>query len=264
MKFILMLLISVCCLFGQGVISSQAPTAFMAGKKKEKSIESTIYFKASSVDPVWSLTISPHLIAFKSQVPDFGAFNSPHTEPVKVMDSNVKKYMLNTEEGTMDIELYKMLCMNEKTGERFSYSVKVSIQHPGDSVATSFNGCGTYVTDTGLEAKWVLSAIGAEPVHASQFNDTLPYLYVYARGNSFEGNSGCNTIRGRIFSERSLLRFTDLNLTKRKCANIAKEEEVVKALQFSTQYLLEDDKLILSNHAGVMLVFTNQGLKGSQ
>lgn len=255
MKMYDMLLIAICCLLGQGVISSQAPTTFMEGKKKEKSIESTIYFKASSIDPVWSITLSPHLIAFKSQVPEFGVFNAPHAEPVKAMDSNVKKYTLKTEEGTMEIELYKMLCMNEKTGERFSYSVKVSIQHSTDSVATIFNGCGTYVTDSGLEAKWVLRAIAADTVTAGQFNDTLPYLYVYARGNSFEGNSGCNIIRGRIFSERSLLRFTDLNLTKRKCGNIAKEEEFTKALQFSTQYALEEDKLILSNHAGLTLVF---------
>ena len=134
----------------------------MGGKKKEKSAESTIYFKASSVDPVWSLTISPQLIAFKSQVPDFGVFNSPHVEPVKAMDSNVKKYTLKTDEGTMEIELYKMLCMNEKTGEQFSYSVKVSIQHSNDSLATSFNGCGTYVTDPGLEAKWVLYSMAAD------------------------------------------------------------------------------------------------------
>lgn len=261
MKFISMLLISFCCLLGHGVISGQAPTGFMAGKKKEKSAESTIYFKASSIDPVWSITLSPHLIAFKSQVPEFSVFNSAHAEPVKAMDSNVKKYTLKTEEGTMEIELYKMLCMNEKTGERFSYSVKVSIQHPGDSVATSFNGCGAYVTDSGLEAKWVLYSIASDTVTADQFNDTLPYLYVYARGNSFEGNSGCNTIRGRIFSERSLLRFTDLNLTKRKCGNIAKEEEFTQALQFSTNYALEDDKLILSNHTGVTLVFKNPAWK---
>ncbi len=261
MKFISMWLISFGCLLGHGVISSQAPTEYMGGKKKEKSAESTIYFKASSVDPVWSLTISPHLIAFKSQVPDFGVFNSPHAEPVKAMDSNVKKYTLKTDEGSMEIELYKMLCVNEKTGEQFSYSVKVSIQHPNDSLATSFNGCGTYVTDPGLEAKWVLYSMAADTVTASQFNDTLPYLYVYSRGNSFEGNSGCNIIRGRIFSERSLLRFTDLNLTKRKCGNIAKEEEFTKALQFSTQYALENDKLILSNHAGVTLVFKNPAWK---
>ncbi|HSF88526.1 MAG TPA: META domain-containing protein [Saprospiraceae bacterium] len=261
MKFNSKLLVFVCCLLGHGVITGQAPTEFMAGKQMEKSPESTIYFKASSIDPVWSVTLSPHLIAFKSQVPGFGVFNSPHAEPVKAMDSNVKKYTLQTEEGTMEIELYKMLCMNEKTGEQFPYSVKVSIQHTTDSVATSFNGCGKYVTDPGLEATWVLYAIGADTVTASQFNDTLPHLDLYARGNSFEGNSGCNTIRGRIFSERSLLRFTDLILTKRKCANIAREEQFTQALQFSTQYLLEDEKLILSNHAGVTLVFKNAGRK---
>lgn len=257
MKLNFLWLIVFWFLVGQGVIYSQTSSAFTVIKKKEKPATSTIYFKASNVDPVWSLTISPHLIAFKSEVTAFGIFDAPHVEPIKAMESNVKKYMLKTEEGTMEIELYKMLCMNEKTGEQFSYSVKVSIQHPADSVATSFNGCGTYVTDAGLEAKWILHAIGADTVAASQFNDTLPYLYVYARGNSFEGNSGCNTIRGRIFSERSLLRFTDLNLTKRKCGNIAKEQEFTNALQFSTQYLLQDDKLILSNHSGITLVFKN-------
>jgi heat shock protein HslJ len=256
MKCVSVLLVAFWCLIGPGVLTSQVQRAFME-KKKDEPPPSTIYFKASGIDPVWSLTISPQLIAFKSQVPECSVFNSPHVEPEKAAESTIKKYTLKTEAGTMEIELYKMLCINDKTGERFSYSVTVSIQHPADSVSTRFNGCGTYVTYPGIEAKWVLHAIGADTVTASQFNDTLPYLYVYARGNSFEGNSGCNIIRGRLFSERSLLRFTDLYLTKRKCANIAKEEEFTKALQFSTQYLLEDDKLILSNHVGVTLVFKN-------
>ena len=259
-----MLLVVFWSLAGPEDITSQVSRAFMAGKKKDEPPPSTIYFKASGIEPVWSITISPQLIGFKSQVAEFGSLNFPHVEPVKASDGNIKKYTLKNEVGTMEIELYKMLCINEKTGERFSYSVKVSIQHPTDSVPTSFNGCGTYVTYPGLEAKWVLHAIAADTVTASQFNDTLPYLYVYARGNSFEGNSGCNTVRGRIFSERSLIRFTDLMQSKRKCGNIAKEEEFTKALQFSTQYALENDKLILSNHAGVTLVFKNPAWENTQ
>jgi len=254
-----MVWISFYCLTSYGILSGQAPTQYMEGKKPVISAESSIYFKSNGIDPVWSLTISPHLIGFKSQVAGFGIFNSAHVEPVKEMDSNIKKYTLKTEEGAMEIELYKMLCTNEKTGERYSYAVKVTIQHTADTAATSFNGCGAYVTDPGLEAKWVLSAIGADAVTAGQFNDTLPYLLVYARGNSFEGHSGCNTIRGRIYSERNLLRFTDLNLTKRKCAHLTKEEEFTNVLQFSTQYTLEADQLILSNYAGVTLVFKKSG-----
>lgn len=217
--------------------------------------ESKIYFKANGVDPVWTLTISPTRIEFKTEATGFQTFNAPHVEPIKAMDSNVKLYRLQTEAGKMEVELTSMSCQNNNSRERFPYTVNISLQQGTDTTYSYFNGCGKYITDPGIEGMWILQSIGSDKVHAGQFNDTLPYVVLHARGTSFEGYDGCNTIKGRIFSERSLLRFTNLILTKRVCATMAKEAAFVKALEFSTEHLIKDNKLVLSNPGGVTMVF---------
>jgi len=216
---------------------------------------SAIYFKANGVDPLWTLTISQYQVDFRTQASGFEPFSAPHAEPIKAMDSNIKMYRLNSGSAEMEVELAQMLCQNENSRERFSYAITISLKESGDTTATYFTGCGLYVTDTGLSARWILEQLKEDSVSASQFNDTLPYLQLHANGNSFSGYGGCNTINGRLFSERTLLRFTDMVLSKRTCATKAKEDEFIKALQFSTQYTIEGDRLILSNPGGRLLVF---------
>jgi heat shock protein HslJ len=171
------------------------------------------------------------------------------------MDSNIKTYKVQTEAGQMEVEIAKMLCQNEGSKERFPYAVTIMIKQGRDTTYTYFTGCGLYVTDTRLEAKWQLFQIKSDTVTAAQFNDTLPYVDLHANGNSIAGYAGCNTFNGRIFSERSLLRFTDLHLSKRDCPTKPKEDEFIRALQFSTQYAIEGDRLILSNPSGPTLTF---------
>jgi len=207
------------------------------------------------VDPVWSLTISAYQIDFKTQASGFESISAPHVEPNKAMDSNIKMYRVQTESGQMDVEIAKMLCQNEGSKERFPYAVTIMIKQGKDTTFTYFTGCGQYVTDSRLEAHWVLSHIKSEPVTASQFNDTLPNLSLHANGNSFTGYCGCNIVNGHLFSERSLLRFTNMVYTKRTCPTKAKEDEFIKGLEFSTNYAIDGDQLTLSNYYGVTLVF---------
>ncbi|MBK9105234.1 MAG: META domain-containing protein [Saprospiraceae bacterium] len=217
--------------------------------------QSVIYFKANGVDPVWSLTISAYQIDFKTQASGFESISAPHVEPVKGMDSNIKTYKVKTETGQMEVEIAKMLCQNEGSKERFPYAVTIMIRQGSDTTYTYFTGCGQYVTDSRLEARWVLSHIKSEPVTASQFNDTLPNLSLHANGNSFTGYCGCNIVNGHLFSERTLLRFTNMVYTKRLCPTKAKEDEFIKGLEFSTNYAVDGDQLTLSNYYGVTLVF---------
>jgi heat shock protein HslJ len=226
---------------------------------QDASGESVIYFKANGVDPVWTLTISPFQVEFKTQASGFPTFTAPHTEPIKAMDSNVKKYKFHTEAGEMEIELAQMLCQNEGSHERFPYSVTVSIRQGVDTTFTYFTGCGRYITDARLDGMWVLSMIKSDSVTASQFNDTLPYIEMHSNGNMFSGYSGCNKMDGRLYCERDLLRFTNMVLSKRVCTTKAKEDEFVKALQFSTRYVIEGDRLILSNPGSQTLVFRKPG-----
>jgi len=221
--------------------------------------ENSIYFKSNGVDPVWTLTISPIQIDFKTQSTGFNPISSPHVEPVKGVDSNIKMYKIKTPEAELNVEITKMLCQNENSHERFPYAVTVALKQGKDTTFTYFTGCGLYVTDTSLEAKWVLDVLKTDTVTAADFNDTLPFVSLRANGNSFSGYGGCNTIQGRIFSERNLLRFTDFVVTKRTCAATNREKDFINNLKFSTQYLIEGDRLILSNPGGPTLTFKKSG-----
>lgn len=215
----------------------------------------TIYFKANGVDPVWTLTISPIQIDFKTQATGFDPVSAPHVEPVKAMDSNIKMYKVKTADAELNVEIAKMLCQNENSHERFPYAVTISLRQGADTTFTYFTGCGLYVTDTGLEATWLLEQIKTDTVMATHFNDTLPSLVLHANGNSFSGYGGCNTINGRIFAERNLLRFTDFIVSKRTCAPTNREKDFINGLKFSTQYTIEGDRLLLSNPSGPTLTF---------
>ncbi len=259
MRSVSFLLLSCLCLGTQFDVFCQVPTDKMdviPNREKDISPGSKIYFKAVGDDPDWTLAISPHGIEFRIQSTGYGNFSSPHVEPVKAMDSNIKLYKLRTAAGSMDIELTNMPCQNDLSRERFTYTVNMTYQQGIDTSVTYFNGCGKYITEPDLEHKWVLQEINSDTVTAAQFNDTLPYLLIYSRASSFEGYGGCNTINGRLFSERNMVRFTNLYLSKRKCVTIAKEEEFVKALQFSTQFEIIDHRLVLSNYNGVTMVLT--------
>jgi heat shock protein HslJ len=216
---------------------------------------SAIYFKANGVDPLWTLTISQYQVDFRTQASGFEPFSAPHMEPIKAMDSNIKLYRLHSGTAEMEVELAQMLCQNENSRERFPYAITIALKESGDTTATYFTGCGLYVTDSDLSGRWVLEQLKGDSVFASQFNDTLPYLQLHANGNSFSGYGGCNTINGRLYSERSLLRFTDMVLSRRPCATKPEEDKFINALQFSTQFVLEGDKLVLSNPGGRLLVF---------
>jgi len=215
----------------------------------------SFYFKANGVDPVWSLTISNMQIEFKTQASGFLPYTAPHVEPVRAMDSNVKVYKVQSDMGEMEVEITKVLCQNENSHERFPYGVTVSLKEGKDTTFTYFTGCGLYITDANLEHTWTLDQIKTDTVNAKQFNDTLPFIELHANGNSLSGYGGCNTIKGRIFSERNLLRFTDLVLSKRTCDPANREKDFISALKFSTQYVIEGDRLILSNPSGQTLVF---------
>jgi heat shock protein HslJ/uncharacterized membrane protein len=214
-----------------------------------------IYFKANGVEPFWNITVSSDQVVFQSAVPGFEKFVAPHADPVKDLETHIKKYTLQGEDGAMEIEVYQGPCEKPNSNERFNYGAKVSIKHKQDKTFTVFNGCGLYITDMRLQHKWILDQIKGVQVTAAEFNDTLPFLELKTNGNSFTGRGGCNKITGRLFSERNVLRFVDLVVAKNSCPVIDKEKNFIYTLQFSTQYTIDGDLLMLSNPSGPTLQF---------
>lgn len=215
-----------------------------------------IYFKAKGTFPNWTLSVSELQISFQSEDVRYPSFTSPHVDPVKAQDANIRTYSVHTEAGMMEVELAQMLCMNEGSKERFPYSVTVRLKNNIDTAFTTFTGCGQYVTDEKLqEFTWVLDSIKHEAVGPQNFRDTLPWIEIKANGNSFKGYGGCNTFTGRLYAEHTLLRFTDFVIKKEVCTPTNREAEVLNGLRFTTQYRFENGKLILANPSGTTLVF---------
>ncbi|MCB0374223.1 MAG: META domain-containing protein, partial [Muricauda sp.] len=107
---------------------------------------------------------------------------------------------------------------------------------------------GSYVTDYRLHDIWVLESIAGTNVSKADFNGSdVPNMEININTNRFAGFSGCNRMTGSLFFEKDLLRFSQVASTRMACPNMEKESEFLKALQSSTDYKVENNRLYLSN-----------------
>jgi len=234
----------------QEVLKTEPTQAY---KQQMENLEQAIYFRGVGNEPEWSLKIAQETIEFTSLKPGFESFKSPHVEPVRAMDANVKMYRVATETGTMSIQIFQKECTNTMSGEKFPYAVEIEITIKNKS--GKLNGCGKYITDAGLHDIWVLEKLNGNAVLPADFMKELPNLEINSSTNNFMGFAGCNRMNGTIFFERGLLRFTNVITTRMACPGKNKESEFLKALQSATTYQVENLKLTLSNPSGEKLVF---------
>jgi heat shock protein HslJ/uncharacterized membrane protein len=212
-----------------------------------------VYFKATGNEPFWGLEIAEDGIEFKS-LTELETFKAPHIEPIRAMDANVKMYRLKTEAGEMNIQIIQGKCENSMSGDVLPYSVTVEIKRGTDQEFTTFKGCGQYITDYRLHDIWVLEQLNGKKVSPTDFSKELPRVEIYASTNKILGFAGCNQMNGSIFFEKGLLRFSNIATTRMMCEPQNKENEFLKALQSTTTYKLENNRLWLSNPSGLLLV----------
>ncbi|HEX5111412.1 MAG TPA: META domain-containing protein [Saprospiraceae bacterium] len=208
---------------------------------------SAVYFRANGTQPAWHLDIGEDQIAFTSSTTGFEQFLLPHAEPLRSETGNIKTYIVKSKEAEAEIQVFDQLCGNPNSNERFPYAVSVSIKRVNDKTPTIFSGCGLYVPDNRLHGRWTIESVKSFPILDSLFKEQQPYLELAVDKSYFTCFSGCNIINGRLYFERSLLRFTDLVTPKEPCDQFAIEKSVISALQFTTQFSILRGELILAN-----------------
>lgn len=212
--------------------------------------KATGYFQATGANSDWNLEISEEKIQFQSL--EF-EMNSPHIDPVRAMDANVKMYQVIIEKGEMEISIYQQKCLIQNSIFEYTYEVKVSIKNRGET--KEYVGCGKYITDYRLYDLWALEEMEGKKVTVANFTKEIPLLEINSSQNSFSGYAGCNQITGKLFQERELLRFKDIVGTKMACSTENLEQSFLKALQSSTSYEIKDSRLYLSNPSGKKIIF---------
>lgn len=212
------------------------------------------YFKAQGNEPFWSVEISSNAIEYKSASKE-DYFNAPHVEPIRAMDANVKTYIATTEKGTIQITISQNECIDRMSGLIYNYNVVVELTIGNANEPIIHNGCGAYSIDYRLNDIWILEKMDGKSMVENYFLNNLPMLEINSKMANFTGFGGCNRIRGSLFQENELIRFTNLLTSKMTCGPKNKEDQFLKALQSSTTYEIKDNRLFLSNPDGVKVIF---------
>ena len=213
------------------------------------------YFTATGNEPFWNLAIAEDQITFTSLIEGFESIKTPHVEPVRAMDANVKMYRIKTELIDLIIQISQKECINSMSGNVSKYGVKLDLKHNTDANFKTLEGCGMYTTDYRLTDIWVLEKLNNMQVNTTDFTKELPQMEINATENKFMGYAGCNRMNGTLFFERDIIKFTNIITTKMMCANNNKENEFIETLQKVTTYKIENNRLWLSNPNGMLIVF---------
>jgi heat shock protein HslJ/uncharacterized membrane protein len=212
--------------------------------------KATGYFKSSGINSDWNLEISEKSIRFQSNEIEM---QTPHVEPTRAHDANVKMYRVFLENGEMTIYIHQKGCALKPSAEAFSDEVKITISN--EKELKEYVGCGSYIADYRLYNLWALEELEGKKVTVANFTKEIPMLEINASTQSFSGYAGCNRISGTLFQERELLRFTSIVRTKIACSSVNLEQAFLKALQSSTQYEIKDNRLYLSNSTKRKIIF---------
>ncbi|MBO0341895.1 MAG: META domain-containing protein [Bacteroidota bacterium] len=203
------------------------------------------YFKATGTEPFWGLKIYDDKVELQTME---DTITTPPSEAIKAQDGNISMYRIETEATQMDVIISHKECTNAMSGEVFPYTVTVSYKSTGGGETTVYEGCGSYITDYRLHDIWVLEEMKGAPISKENFGGRdVPSMEININNNRFSGFSGCNRMTGSLFYEQDVLRFTQVASTRMACPNMDKETEFLTALQGSTTYKIENNRLYLSN-----------------
>ncbi|MGV9004786.1 META domain-containing protein [Flavobacterium sp.] len=217
-----------------------------------KQADDKIYFEASGTEPFWGLTISEKEIRLNTMEDTLIA---PHQLPIKAMDSNVKMYKIQSAAIEMTIQIAQLECTNEMSGQKSPYTLNIEYKRKSALETKKINGCGTYITDFNLHGSWELETLSGKKVDKTLFLDKVPQIEINTETNSFSGFAGCNSISGELFYEKDTVRFLKTIATMMYCGNDNKEREFLKALNSATTYLIDNNRLVLSNASNELLSF---------
>ena len=232
-------------------VSGDAVTDTQMGEKSGRATAST-YFKATGTEPFWGLDISEGKISLTT-VED--SIVVPHTEPIKAMDANVKRYRLQTESTEMTIQIQQLQCTNAMSGKTSPYTASIRYKRNRQKNFTELEGCGDYITDYRLHDIWVLEQLNGKDITIDDFGKEYPNMEINSTTNTFSGFAGCNRMNGMLLNEREILRFTNVATTKMMCEPSNREAEFLSALQSTNTYTIENNRLGLSNADGESIVF---------
>ena len=106
--------------------------------------------------------------------------------------------------------------------------------------------------DTLLHDIWVLESIDGQTYSRAENQNLHPTIEIYLAEERFSGNTGCNSMNGKLTVDGNRISFSDIVTTKMFCVDVDETSflsDLGKANNYKIEkmrlYLFEDEKEIL-------------------
>ena len=214
-----------------------------------------IDFIATGNEPFWRLEIDfDKFMHFK--ILDGFEITTAVGEGIEAMDANVIRYTSNNEKGTLTVQIQKLECINDMSGEKLGYTVTIDTKNKADKNYRTYKGCGQYIADYRLHDIWVLDSINNKKMKVADFMIKLPYLELNLTEKKVFGSTGCNTITGPIEIKGKKIYIGKLSTTRMACKDTDFETAYLRGLENKIiPYKIKPGKLYLQISSDSVFVY---------
>jgi heat shock protein HslJ len=122
-------------------------------------------------------------------------------------------------------------------------------------LAMVFLSCSSSKEDADIRLHdiWALESIKAEKIILDETIKNLPVLEIYVAEERFHGNTGCNTMDGKVNIDGDKISFERIIKTEMACPGNL-EERFLLSLNKATNYKIEKMRLYLFNGSEEIIV----------
>lgn len=153
-----------------------------------------------------------------------------------------------TDSVTMDTTTVEMDSSDVNLPNRMSTST---------STATTDMSDGKFAL---AETKWKLVELNGKAVDNTTNKDY--YINFDSKSGKFEAFTGCNKITGTFFMKAAKkLGFSKVNATKKTCENSSLENDFIKTIQKTDNYMIENKGTMLHFHSGKRAIAKFEAIK---
>lgn len=208
-----------------------------------------IDFRAAGNEPFWGLDIDfDKMMTFKTLNGD--SISTPIPEMTQDTASKARIWNAKVESGSLKVELYPIGCVDDMSGEVFSYYANISYN------GQEYSGCGNYINATyKLNDFWQLYTLNQAEIDTQNMARKIPALQFDVAQNKVYGNTGCNQLSGNVAIEGSSLSFSKTITTKMACPGDL-ESRFLKAFENVSAYDISGaELLLLSPNSDTLMTF---------
>jgi heat shock protein HslJ len=223
--------------------------------KFETQFAQGIDFIATGNEPFWKLEIDFDKFMHFKMLDGF-EITTAVGEGIKAIDANVIRYAANNEKGALTVQIQKLTCINNMSGEKLGYTVTVDTKNKADKNYLNYKGCGQYIADYRLHDIWVLDSINNKRIKPDDFTKKLPYLELNLKEKKVFGSTGCNTISGPIKIMGKKIYIGKLATTRMACKDTDFEKAYLQGLENKIiPYKTTTGKLYLQVSTGEVFIY---------